>query len=82
MEAIVEFIMPMVAKYPAIATVLMIVGGLRVVFKPIMSVARAYVDYTSTDSDNKKLDEIESSRVYKGLAYVLDYMASIKLPVK
>ena len=59
MEDLLSFLLPLISKYPIVASILLVVGGLRVVFKPIMSAARSYVDYTSTASDNAKLDAIE-----------------------
>lgn len=79
-SAILEFFMAMIAKYPVAASVFMVVGVLRAVFKPLMLVAHAYVDATSNPKDNEMLAKAESSVAYKGLAFILDYLASIKLP--
>ena len=75
-----ELILALVAKYPAIATALIIIGGLRAVFKPLMSAVQAYVDYTVDPKDNEKLKAIYASKAYKSLSFLLDYSASIKLP--
>ena len=82
MDAVLEFILSFAGKYPVIASILMVVGGLRAVFKPLMAVAHAYVEYSASPKDNEALAKVEGSKIYKGLAFVLDYLASVKLPVK
>ena len=73
-------IIELVQKYPIIASILIAIGALRAVFKPLMSAVQAYVDYTVDTGDNEKLKKIIESRGYKALSYILDYSASIKLP--
>lgn len=70
------------AKVGWAGQLLMIVGGLRVLLKPLMSVVQAYVQYTVSPDDDAMLAKFMDSPVYKGLAYVLDWFASIKLPKK
>ena len=74
------FIIDLVSSHPIVATILIAVGTLRAVFKPIVSVAQAYVDSTVDTSDNEKLKKIMESKLYKGFSWLLDYSASIKLP--
>lgn len=69
-------------KYPVAVTILAGVGVLRAIFKPIMSVARAYVQSTKSTDDDLKLDEVESSKAFKALAWLVDYVASIKIAPK
>lgn len=66
-------------KYPQISTVLMVMGGLRVLMKPLFAVLHAYADYTKDPKDNDKLANAEASKWYKGLMFVLDWFASIKM---
>lgn len=67
------------AKYPQLSTLLMVMGALRAVFKPIFAVLQAYVDSTPDQADNAKLAAAESSSWYKGMSFVLDWFASVKL---
>lgn len=69
-------------KFPIIATVLMVVGALRVINKPLFAVARALVAATPADSDDKILDSVEQSKVYQVFSFILDWSASVKLPSK
>lgn len=80
MEELVAFLIGLASQYPVLATIFMVIGGLRVVMKPIMSVLQAYVDYTPDPADNAKLAAVMESSIYKGIAYVLDLFASVKLP--
>lgn len=76
MEAlIVQF----ASSYPHVASVLMIVGILRAINKPLFALFRAYVAATPSDKDNQLLDQVEKSKVYTALVFWLDYLTSIKL---
>lgn len=82
MEALIQAITGFVAQYPVVGSILIVIGGLRVVFKPIFSVWRAYVEYTVSPSDNLILDKVEASPIYKGVAWLLDFFGSIKIAPK
>lgn len=79
---IAALILQLAEKYPAVIAVVSVIGVLRVIFKPIMSVIEAYIAYTPDKGDDAKLEEVKSSKVYKAVAFVLDWFASVKLPVK
>jgi len=64
---------------PNIASLLIFMGIARAVFKPLFALAHAYVEATESPDDDVKLAEIEQSKFVKGLAFVLDYVASVKL---
>ena len=68
------------SKYPVIASVLMVIGVLRSVFKPLMSFLRTFVLATPSEKDNSILDKFEGSKFYAGIIYVVDWFTSIKLP--
>lgn len=75
-----QLLMTAIAKYPMLVTVFMIMGILRAVFKPIMSVLQAYVLATPDTKDDVALDGFMHGKIYSSVAWVLDYTASIKLP--
>lgn len=79
MEAL---LLDLITKYPAIASVFIVIGILRAVFKPLMTLLEKYVEATPNESDNELLQKILSSKVYAAIQYLLDYTASIKLPKK
>lgn len=74
-----DIVLELVSKYPLIASVLLVIGGCRVVLKPLMSVLRSLAIYTPTPKDDEILDKVEDSKVYKGVVWVLDYLFSLKL---
>jgi len=75
-----EVILKAVSGSPAIAMVLMSMGGLRLFLKPIM----AYVEYRVAQSpekqDDERLAKIKASKLYQAIAFIIDYAASVKLP--
>jgi len=78
----VEMAIAFALKYPATASVLMVMGVLRAVFKPLFALLQAYVASTPSAADDAVLARIEKSKVVTTAAFVLDYVASIKLPQK
>lgn len=68
--------------YPIISTLIFAIGLVRVVNKPIFSILHKLAAETETKRDDEILAVVEESKWYKGLSYVLDWTASIKLPKK
>ena len=68
------------SAYPGFGTFLMIVGGLRVAIKPIMTLLQSIADYTPFETDNKILVTVLESPIYKGFIYLMDYLTSLKFP--
>jgi len=69
----------LVGKYGWLTTVLLAIGSLRILFKPVMLVVE-----NSVKNDPVKLAEVqrfEAGPIYKAIATVLDVGASIKLPL-
>ena len=73
-------ILSLVAQYPVLASVLLVMGGLRIVVKPLMGILHELAIYTPTQKDDELLGKVEASSFYKGLVYVVDWFASVKLP--
>jgi hypothetical protein len=80
MDLVSSFLEGLIAAHPAWAHVLIIVGMLRVGFKPLFALIQSVVDYTADTSDNAKLAAVMNSSVYSVVSYLLDWSASIKLP--
>jgi len=78
--ALVQFVLGLAEKHPVAASIFMVVGVLRALFKPLVSFARAYVIATPTPNDDLSLDKVEASKIYKSIAWFFDYAMSIKLP--
>lgn len=79
-QMILQFVLGLGEKYPWALTIFAVVGFLRAVFKPIVGTMRLIADATPSQKDNILLDKAEASKVYKAIAWALDYVASIKLP--
>ena len=58
---------------------LVVIGGLRLVFKPLVTAYENWVKSTPDTADDERLAKIEASVPYKWLAWLLDYAASIKV---
>lgn len=80
MEVLSDLTILLATKFPNATLILTVVGGLRIINKPLFSFLRTYVQKTKTTEDDKLLDKVESSRFYKWLSYVLDLFGSVKLP--
>lgn len=72
----------LVAKYPISMAIITVMGTLRAVFKPAMSLWRTFVVSTPSPKDDAVLDKVEGSKAMKIVMYVLDWVASIKFPAK
>ena len=67
-------------QYPHIAAVLLVVGILRIINKPIFALLHVIVQSTKTEKDNQALEKVEKSLLYKIFLFTLDWLASFKLP--
>lgn len=78
-QVLMQLLAGFIAKYPIGASILLIVGVLRAVNKPLFALLHAFVDTTESKKDDELLAKAESSKLYKGVAFVLDWLGSIKL---
>ena len=88
MEMILELLKSVIQTYAEqfpmwLISLFAVIGSLRVVFKPLFSFLGAITEFTYwTKKDDELLVKVMESKVYKAIAYALDYIASIKLPKK
>lgn len=84
MELILNFIKPLLESFAGsngvVLQVISVIGTLRLLMKPIMTLIQAVVDVTPTQSDNEWLNKFMQSKVYLTIVYLLDWFGSIKLP--
>lgn len=73
-------ILDLVKDYPMMASIFMIIGVLRSIFKPLMTLLHSYVDATPSEKDNASLEKLKASKVFAALVWFIDYSSSIKLP--
>lgn len=72
-----------IKTHPALApvgAVLMLMGTARSLLKPIMTALHEIVKVTPTQYDDNLLASWENSKGYTALCWVLDFLASVKLP--
>jgi hypothetical protein len=82
MDFIADLLQKLVDQAPMLTSLFVVVGVLRVVNKPLFAFLHTLVDATPTDVDNKVLNEVEQSKLYTTVTFVLDWLGSIKLPKK
>lgn len=82
LKGLAEFILNYAVQYPAVSTVLMAIGVLRLIMKPLMSFLNAFVLATPSTADDEFLKKIEESKWYPIVLYVLDWLGSIKTPTR
>jgi len=67
---------------PWLIDVIFWIGLSRLIMKPIMTAVQEVINLTPTVKDDEVLAKILESKIYKGIVFALDYVASIKLPKK
>lgn len=67
---------------PIFTVIVMIQGVARLILKPIMVGIKAFVAETESKEDDKKLEEVMQTKWYKVIAFIFDYILSLKLPTK
>ena len=77
-----EFIIELVLKYPTLGSIVVVMGTLRLILKPLVSAVQTYVASTASTRDDEIVEGVLSSKYYKAFAFILDYAASVKLPKK
>lgn len=78
-HVLVSFLSPLVTQHPWIASVLLLVGVLRSVFKPIVTLLEQRAAATADTADDERLKKAEASWWFRALAWLLDFGASIKV---
>lgn len=77
---LMQMLQQFISQYPALATVFVVIGALRVFLKPFFTLLQEVVNFTPSTRDNEILDGVMNSAAYKWLAYALDWLGSVKLP--
>jgi hypothetical protein len=77
-----SLLLELTTKYPTLSSILLAIGGLRLILKPVFSFVKVLADKTRTKRDNEILQDLEKSKIVKVLSYLVDYLGSVKFPVK
>ena len=76
-----ETVAQLMVQFPWIATILMVVGVIRLVVKPLMELAKSVAASTPSTKDDAVIAGVESNKIYKTFLFVIDWLFSLK-PVK
>jgi len=79
MDAIALLVQSMAAKFPVILAILAMMGVFRAILKPVFVCLKSITLAIPGEKDDIFLNKVESSSIYKGLVFALDYLFSIKL---
>lgn len=74
------FLTSLITNHPWFATVIIAIGGLRLVLKPIMLAIEWYTKQTPNPNDDVAVLKFEAGPIYKVLSIGLDILGSVKLP--
>lgn len=74
-----DVVLTLANRYPWIAVLLIIVGGLRVVLKPMFAAWVSWSAKNLTAEQLAKVHQVEGSLWFKVMAFLIDYLGSIKL---
>jgi hypothetical protein len=74
-----SFVAALAVKHPLILTVLVVMGFLRAMLKPTFSYLHQLAQAGKLEKFDAIISMVESSKVLKVLAYILDWAVSIKL---
>jgi len=75
-----QIIAQFLQDYPNFANFLIVMGVLRLVFKPLMTAIQDKIKMTEGKEDDAKLYKFMTSNWYVALAFILDLTTSIKIP--
>ncbi len=75
LESFVSFL----SQYPVTASILTVVGALRLAIKPVVSAIRVVAKETLSPKADKVVEDIFNSKSWNTVLYILDWLTSIKL---
>lgn len=79
--AVSSFLEGVAKNYPWLTVVLLVVGGLRVVFKPVMTLLDSYIKANCSADEYARIQSFEAGPIYRWLCFGFDLVGSVKLPV-
>lgn len=78
-EIIGEWIANLALTNPEVAAIIMAVGLLRIIVKPVVATIDKYVSDTPTKTDDESWSKFKSSKAFTIFCFILDWTTSIKL---
>lgn len=81
-QAPASWVLDLFQKFPKLSSILVVIGILRVVMKPTFSYLHTIFEGLNLTAWDQKETAIETSKPVKFLYFLIDYLASVKLPVQ
>ena len=66
--------------FPWFANLVMVMGTLRLVFKPLFAAIEKYIAESPSKTDDEKWEKIKNAKGMKTFFWLLDFFASVKIP--
>lgn len=73
-----QLILSLVSAHPTIMAIITVIGALRIVNKPLFAFLHSVMLATNSQKGEAIVTEVETSKVYSGFLFLLDYVASVK----
>ena len=77
-----NWLLDLIQNYPKLSAIFMVVGILRVFLKPTFSYLHSVLPGVGLTSWDSEVTLIEQSKPIKFIYFILDYLGSVKVPVK
>ena len=77
-----EFLANIVGRFPILSSIMFVLGGFRMFFKPLTELVRDVFEYATYDDGVDVIDRIWDSPIYYWFSWVIDFVTSLKLPKK
>lgn len=86
MEQLAQILAPLIGAYVGdlgiAVQIVSIVGTFRLFFKPIVAGIESAINESESKEDDIILGKVKQNAIYKGFIFVIDLVASIKIPKK
>jgi hypothetical protein len=73
-----QLILSLAQAHPSILAVITVIGALRIVNKPLFAFLHSVMQATGSQKGEALVTEVETSKIYSGFLFLLDYVASVK----
>lgn len=76
-----SWILSFVTAHPWAASIIMVIGTLRLILKPAFSALHSFLQGAGFTAWDSEVTAVEQSKVMSVVYFLLDYLGSIKIPV-
>ncbi len=79
MEVVIKMLLDFANENQKIAAIVMVIGGFRMILKPLVVGIEAFIKESESKKDDEVLEKVKSNVLYKALTFLVDYAFSIKI---